>query len=681
MLAWLPPLLAVAFAQPTHDVVPDDQFTLDELRGLTANHNGTRLAFVRARWDEALDLQRTDLWTLETSSRAAQRVTFTQPDVHAPRFGPLGVHVYYLAADAQEKVQVWRVPATGGTPLALTAAAEGVSAFRLDLNGGVWFSTCREDDVVDDWKDLRDAHELTYVDRAVTTCEIHKLDLGTWRVAPVWSPGLHVAEFDVTPDGTRLAAVVEPDAELIVHEGRSRVVVRDLASGVDVPVPDDVWRASAPSPYGWVEGLAWASDGRALAFRVDFDGHPAETYVAELAGNEARTWKVPRPAGAHVLDGALQWVPGERELCQRVGEHARVRLLCVAKLRSGGAGKPEAFPRGDVVVNTFAFSGDGRDVFATVGTPTSFPDLYRLPARGNLLPVRIHAANPHTDAWKLPKLSVVAWKAPDGTTVEGILETPAGWSPEQGPLPLVVVIHGGPTAMDTLQRSFSYGGRTAFAARGWATLVPNYRGSLGYGDAFTTDLVGRENDVEVKDILAGVDHLVAEGVADAERLAVMGWSNGGYLVNALVAATDRFDAAVSGAGVVDQAMQWALEDTPGHVINFMQGQPWEKPEAYMAASPLYGLAGARTPTLVHVGEHDARVPPAHAHALFRALDAYLDVPVELVVYPDAGHGLKKLSQRKAKVAWDHAWLERWVLGARGATATPAAPPTSPQPVP
>jgi dipeptidyl aminopeptidase/acylaminoacyl peptidase len=675
VLAWLAPLVVSALAEPTHDVVPEDQFALDELRGLSANLNGTRLAFVRARWDDALDLQRTDLWTVETGARTAQRLTFTQPDAHAPRFGPLGTHVYYLAADDHDRTQVWRVPSAGGTPLALTSAPDGVTAFRLDANGGVWFSTCHEDPVSDPWTDLRDAHPLSYVDRAVTTCTIHTLDLGTWRVADVWSPGAHVAEFDVAPDGTRVAAVVEPDAELIVHEGRSRVVIRDLATAADVPVPDAAWRDGAPSRYGWVEGLSWASDGRALAFRVDYDGHPAETWVAELAGAEARAWKVPRPEGAHVLDGALLWVPGERELCQRVGDHARVRLMCVAKLRGGSAGKPETFPRGDVVVNDFVLSGDGRDVFATIGTPTSFPDVYRLPARGNLLPVRLHTANPHTESWRLPTLSVVSWKAPDGTSVEGILETPAGWSAAQGPLPLVVVLHGGPTAMDTLQRSFSYGGRTAFAARGWAVLAPNYRGSLGYGDAFTTALVGRENDVEVKDVLAGIDHLVATGVADAERLAVMGWSNGGYLVNALVAATDRFDAAISGAGVVDQAMQWALEDTPGHVINFMQGQPWERPEAYLAASPLYGLAGARTPTLVHVGEHDARVPAAHAHGLFRALGAYLDVPVELVVYPDAGHGLRKLSHRKAKVAWDHAWLERWVLGARGARATPAPPPT------
>jgi dipeptidyl aminopeptidase/acylaminoacyl peptidase len=345
-----------------------------------------------------------------------------------------------------------------------------------------------------------------------------------------------------------------------------------------------------------------------------------------------------------------------------MADHGRVRLVCTPKLRAGSSGKPDIFPRGDVVVNTFAFSGDGRDVYAMVGTPSRFPDLYRLPARGNLLPVLLLQINPVTDTWKLPRTQVVSWKAADGTTVEGVLETPYGWMPEQGPLPTLLLVHGGPTAMETVQRSFSYGGRTLFAARGWAVLAPNYRGSLGYGDAFTTALIGHENDVEVGDLLAGIDHLVSQGIAHPDKLAVMGWSNGGYLTNALLTHTDRFKAASSGAGVVDQSLQWATEDTPSHVVAFMGGQPWAKAEAYLAASPLYGLDRVKTPTLLHVGANDERVPAAHARAMFRGLDVYLDVPVELVVYPEAPHGLKKRSERAAKLAWDVAWLDRYVLG-------------------
>ncbi len=654
---------ALSWAEPSHTVTTGDQFTLDEIRGLAANLNGTRAVYVLARWDEALDRQRTDLWTLDTRTRVSTRLTFDLPDAHQPRFGPLGQHIYFLAKDAEGHSQVWRVAAAGGAPMALTHAPAGVEHYDLDTNGGLWWLTNSEQPVADDWAALRKAHDkLSYAGRTQPEAKLHRVDLNSWRTEQVWTSGRHVVALDVTEDGARFAAITAPQAPLIWHEGWSDVRVVEVSTAAEQVLPDASWRAEAPSPYGWLDGVSWASDGRALAVGVDFDGYPGETFVAEFAGNEPRLWKVPRPANLQNQGGVLQWVPGERELCQRMADRGRVRLMCTPKLRAGTVGKPDVFPRGDVVVNTFAFSGDGRDVYAMVGTPTRFPDLYRLPARGSLLPVQLVTTNPQTASWKLPTTRIVSWTSPDGTAVEGILETPYGWTPEQGPLPTMLLIHGGPTAMETVQRTFSYGGRTTLASHGYAVLAPNYRGSLGYGDAFTTALIGHENDVDVADVLSGVDHLVTEGIADPAKLAVMGWSNGGYLTNAVIARTDRFKAAISGAGVIDQSLQWATEDTPGHVVAFMEGLPWTQPDAYRAASPIYGLDKVKTPTLIHVGDRDERVPPEHAQALFRALDVYLDVPTELVLYPGSPHGLRKLSERKAKVAWDLAWLDRWVMG-------------------
>ena len=256
----------------------------------------------------------------------------------------------------------------------------------------------------------------------------------------------------------------------------------------------------------------------------------------------------------------------------------------------------------------------------------------------------------------------MTWTAPDGTEVEGILELPPDWKAGDPPIPMVVSIHGGPTWAEPFSLRFSPNGRGLFSARGWAVFVPNYRGSTGYGDKFLVDLIGHENDVEVKDILSGVDEMVARGIADPDKLGVMGWSNGGYLTNCLITQTDRFKAASSGAGVFDQTLQWALEDTPGHVINFMTGLPWEEAEETHAASPLSNAGAIKTPTVIHVGENDPRVPAAHSEGLYRALRMYLDVPVELLVYPGQGHGLGTWEFREAKMAWDQAWFDFHVLG-------------------
>ena len=174
-------------------------------------------------------------------------------------------------------------------------------------------------------------------------------------------------------------------------------------------------------------------------------------------------------------------------------------------------------------------------------------------------------------------------------------------------------------------------------------------------------MIGRENDIEVEDILKGVDAMVERGIANPERLAVSGWSNGGFLTNAVITHTDRFKAASSGAGVLDMGIQWGTEDTPGHVINYMQGLPWEQPDEFRKASPLWNLDKVTTPTLIHVGGGDERVPAAHSVALHRGLKFYLGVTSELIIYPGEGHGLTKYANRRAKLEWDLAWFEKYVL--------------------
>ena len=178
-----------------------------------------------------------------------------------------------------------------------------------------------------------------------------------------------------------------------------------------------------------------------------------------------------------------------------------------------------------------------------------------------------------------------------------------------------------------------------------------------------TDLIGRENDVEVKDILAGIQHLVKEGIADENRVGVMGWSNGGYLTNCLITLKDspiKFKAASSGAGIVDTVSEWGFNDEPAYPKVFKKGLPWEQPDLYKKSSPTYGLGNVTTPTIIHVGGADDRCPPGHSRMLYRALKEYRNVPTELIVYTGEPHGLTKLSNRKAKMEWDLAWFEKYM---------------------
>jgi dipeptidyl aminopeptidase/acylaminoacyl peptidase len=671
----------IAHAQATpraetapHDLVPTDLFTLDSPAGFAVDATGERVVFARSRWNRTADRSERDLAWLDTRTRATSPLTGTQgdeaeTDEHSPRFLADGTVAY--AVDRRGETQVWRVDPTTRVREQLTRATGGLRLWDLPTDEReVLYTTDDTARHEDDLAAVRNRYSaLTYGHSPRATTTIWRLDRATQRVESLHAPAAYVYEMDVSPDGRYVAMLTMPDDELLWKEGWSQLRILDRAStGPDggplvLTPPDALWRAQAPSPWGWLGGLAWASDSRALTVSVDYDGYPGETFAIELADNQPLVWTLPRPGEVHALEGSVTWVPGRRELCQRVADHARERILCVDAVRGGTSGRTRLFPEGDVVVREFHLSGDGRDVVADVATPTALPELYRLPARGQTLPARLTDLNPHTASWRWPSLQLVSWTAPDGATVEGTLELPAGWTPDAGPLPLLVDIHGGPTSHTSFARRLRWTGDGAYAARGWAVLRPNYRGSIGYGDRFLTDLVGKECEIEHADITAGVDAMLARGFGDPARMAVMGWSNGGYLTACAITRDSRYKAGIVGAGVVDQVLQWVTEDTPGHVLNFMDGKlPWEPGDAYDRASPLLQADKIVAATLIHVGEKDPRVPAVHAQALFRALDVYRQHPVELVVYPGAGHGLRKVSQIEAKMAWDVAWLDRWVLG-------------------
>jgi dipeptidyl aminopeptidase/acylaminoacyl peptidase len=399
-----------------------------------------------------------------------------------------------------------------------------------------------------------------------------------------------------------------------------------------------------------------------LSFRVDFDGYPGEVFFAHFDREPLPIQKMVRPREVTV-DGRMLWMPDTRTFCFTGDDHARKRLWGVSDIRNGEQGSAVELTPGDVVVDNFTFSPRRGSLAVVMGELDHPRDIFMVRNGGpNARFERVTRINPQVDTWKIPQISIVKWTSDDGTPVEGVLELPPDYQPEDGPLPLVVNIHGGPSQSAYYRFQYWIYGRTLFPSQGWAMLAPNYRGSTGYGDKFLTDLIGNKNNLDVMDILAGVNALIERGIVDPERMAVMGWSNGGYLTNCIITRDNRFKAASSGAGVFDTAMQWSIEDTPGHVINYSEGPPWKVEETMRNTSPLFDVDKVTTPTLIHVGENDERVPQEHSRSLYRALRHYLKVPTELIIYPGAGHGLTKYSHRKAKISWDVKWFNNHVLG-------------------
>lgn len=260
----------------------------------------------------------------------------------------------------------------------------------------------------------------------------------------------------------------------------------------------------------------------------------------------------------------------------------------------------------------------------------------------------------------LPRTTVYQWRNPeDHQLVEGILHYPPGQF-EAKNLPLLVLIHGGPYAASVNQFLADwYTWAPLAASEGWLVLEPNYRGSSGYGDESLTQIRRRPLSLPGKDILYGVDQLVRDGLADPNRLSVGGYSYGGIMTNWLITQTKRFNAALSGAGVIDHVSAWGMMDVPVLLSSIFGGHPWESSHVYQSENPMLQLDRVRTPTLISTGEEDIRVPASQSYMLERGL-YYRGVPVKLILFPNEGHALSKDPWHgKIKVREELKWLHKY----------------------
>ncbi|PID81925.1 peptidase S9 [bacterium DOLZORAL124_64_63] len=651
-----------------HQITAEDYFDLTILGNIAVSPDGQWVAYSESRWGQGKEGRSTDLWALRTDGRDMRRLTFDGFGAGHPQWNPRSDTIYFLGHrdDGAEKppydgsTQVWRVDQTHGL-VAVTRHDGGVSDFQLDPAGRYLYYKV-DDEVTDGpWAELKKKNsDLEFGHGVRTLHALRRLDLQTWRDQEIFPADRVIWEMSLAPDGKAMAMITTEDNELIFKEGWSDVEILDLESSAVTTITSQQWRDGHKSPYGWLEDLAWSADSRALAFAIAYDGYASDIWVTERHDAAWSLDRVQRPDMV-TYSGGLRWRGRERTLCFKGESLARVGVYGIRDVRNGRQGKSRLLVGGDVVVGGFAFDARGRKLLAGLETPTTANDLYLIEDQTKRQ--RLTHLNPQVDTWILPRIQHVSWTGADGDKCYGILELPHDYQVGDGPLPTIIELHGGPTSSTKYRLRLWIYGRALMASNGYALLSPNYHGSTGYGDTFLEKLIGRENEIEVTDITAGTRWLIEQGIADPERIGVMGWSNGGYLTNCMIVAEpDLFAAASSGAGVLDMAIQWATEDTPGHVINYVQGLPWQQAEHYQKSSPLYHLDRVKTPTLIHVGGRDPRVPPAHSRALYRGLKHYLGVDCELIVYPGEPHGLTTHENRLAKITWDLAWFEKYLLG-------------------
>jgi dipeptidyl aminopeptidase/acylaminoacyl peptidase len=320
-------------------------------------------------------------------------------------------------------------------------------------------------------------------------------------------------------------------------------------------------------------------------------------------------------------------------------------------------------PDGWIVGGMFSLSADGEKVAFIAGDADHYFEVYVSPT-DRFAPRRVTDLGAQLDDFTLSSREVIQWPSHDGTEIEGILVKPPDFAAGRR-YPLLVVIHGGPAAVSS-PRCLGYEDTHLYpielwAAKGALILMPNCRGSGGYGEAFRALNVRNLRVGDCWDVESGVEFLVDQGFVDKHRVGAMGWSQGGYIAAFITTFSDRFHAVSVGAGVSDWVTYYVNTDVHPFTRHYLQATPWEDMEIYQRTSPTSYINNAHTPTLIQHGEKDQCVPIAKAFELYQGLQNK-GVPCRLIIYKGFEHSFDKPKASRALMEHNLAWFNHWLWG-------------------
>ena len=662
----------------------DDIMSLRNVGGAQISPNGAQVVYAVSAWEHPNanpakgDTAKGDkheirshLWLVPTDgSRPARQITFSERGESQPQWSPDGSAIAFVSArgtangEDGPRPQIHLLRLDGGEAEKLTDVKEGVSGFSWSDDGRrIAFLSVdslpkttdaarkRHDDPQVFEGDQRLSHVWVVDIATKKTTELAHSTQYTVRGAPDWSP-----------DGRKITYLTTPST-LIRDERRSAFIV-DASTGATEPIDAGAEIQSTP---------LWSPDGKTLAFTTLKQTHAPladsipdrEIANAHLVLYDVAT-KKPRDmsAGFDNSPGGLIWTRDGRALLFTTGD----RVYSSAFRFDVATGKYSQLTQKQIL-RGISLDKSGARAAMIIDSPTSPGEVYTSDV-AFASPRKLTDANPQLASMALGETEVVTWKSPDGQEVEGVLLKPVGYREGQR-YPMLVDIHGGPTGAHNAGFKANWGSPGQYwAGQGWAVLYPNPRGSTGYGEKFMRGNLKDWGVGDYKDIMAGADAMVKRGLADNDKLAVSGWSYGGYMTSWVVSQTSRFKAAMEGAGLTDLVSMYGTTDIPGYIGSFFMGNPTkETMELYRQRSALTFVDQVTTPLLILHGGSDQRVPIGQPMEYFRALKDR-GKTVELVFYPREGHGLGEYYHQMDKVRREFEWINRYTLGTRPVSLTP-----------
>jgi dipeptidyl aminopeptidase/acylaminoacyl peptidase len=656
--------LALPAAQPKPPIPVDELMKLRSIVDVQIAPDGRSVAYVVSTPNPGRNEHEAALFVVAASGGAPSRLGETVHIFNIPtprpqlRWSPDGSMLSVLGIE-DARPEVIGIPLSGAAPEALTRAPEGVFAYEWSPDGRSLAFLTRDPMPRDEERQRQDKSFVMRADAPDRPTRLALVKVGQpFAMRLLTPPAEFVDALSWSPDGREIAYSAAPRTGFTAAYD-ARVYTVALEGGARRTIVD---RA------GMNTGPRYSPDGRSIAFistngRNDIMASRSLTVVAAAGGT-------PR---VYVLEDAwvneYVWAPDSRSIflqandgtfgrADHMFEQPVVRLT-VADGRAVRLGS------GPTVAFSISRSHDAsRLAFKSVGARDMGDVAVMDVATGRA--TTITDVNPGLRGFALGDLKAVKWRSFDGMEIWGLLLTPSD-APAGKPMPTLVYIHGGPGGgftfglfpqfMHIVPQVDPYPTPT-MAGAGYAILFPMPRGGAGYGEAGQRAIVNDWGGPDYKDIMAGVDQLVAQGIADPNRLGVMGASYGGYMTNWIVTQTGRFKAASAGASLSDLSDTFYLSEGGAFLIDYFK-RPWENRDGYAAHSPLTFADKVTTPLLIQHGEADPRVPIAGAWKFYRALKG-MGKTVELEVYPRGGHVLREPMQQREQMRRNLEWFAKWI---------------------
>ena len=638
----------------------DESLSAKSVSGAQISPDGRYVAYSVQQTDWDGNDFVSQIWIAVTATGERYQLTSGSKSSTGPQWAPDSKRLAFTS-DRGGKRQIYVIAPAGGEASQLTAEENGVGAVAWSPNGSsiAFTSTGPDDKARKDRKERYGEFDVIGGDYAMNHLWQVKVPSeipADVKKLPKPEPLTKGADFSVSgfswsPDGRRIAFAATRDPDL-GSQDTEKIYVLDLADGHVRKLVD------GQGPNG---NPKWSPDGKEIAYTTA-NGQPfffyANRYIAAVPaeGGTARILTEAFDEDANLLD----WGPDGIYFTALQKTSSHVFRLDPSSRAIHRITSPDQFH-----VSGASFTRDHRTMAAVGAASNHFPEIL-VSSASDFAPRYLSDMASQWKQFQLATREVVDWKSTDGNAIEGVLIKPADYDPARK-YPLLVVIHGGPTGVDTPVLSADrYYPVERFAAKGALVLKVNYRGSAGYGAKFRALNVRNLGVGDYADVISGVDYLIGKGIVDKDRVGAMGWSEGGYISAFITCYSDRFKAVSVGAGISDWLTYYVNTDIHPFTRQYLKATPWDDLEIYRKTSPITYVSRARTPTLIQQGDQDKRVPPPNSYELYQALKDR-GVPVKLIFFKGFGHPINKPKQQRALMEQNYGWFSKYIWGEESAS--------------